>query len=135
MGSGLGVAPIGGGSLVIFKNENPYILDAAWEFVKFMTSEKSSLYMATHTGYVPIYKNALEWPELQTYLEQNPLSRVPIEELQYSYAIPVFASLGTSDSTLRQAIEAVELGANDPQAALDEAKSIVDQDIKDQQKQ
>jgi sn-glycerol 3-phosphate transport system substrate-binding protein len=129
------VAPIGGGSMVIFKNQNPYILDAAWEFVKFMTSEPSSLYLATHTGYVPIYKDALQWPELQAYLEANPLSRVPIEELQYSYAIPVFPSLGTSDSTLRQAIEAVELGANDPQAALDEAKAIVDQDIKDQQQQ
>jgi sn-glycerol 3-phosphate transport system substrate-binding protein len=129
------VAPIGGGSMVIFKNQNPYILDAAWEFVKFMTSEPSSLYLATHTGYVPIYKDALQWPELQAYLEANPLSRVPIEELQYSYAIPVFPSLGTSDSTLRQAIEAVELGANDPQSALDEAKAIVDQDIKDQQQQ
>jgi sn-glycerol 3-phosphate transport system substrate-binding protein len=129
------VAPIGGGSMVIFKNQNPYILDAAWEFVKFMTSEPGSLYLATHTGYVPIYKDALQWPELQAYLEANPLSRVPIEELQYSYAIPVFPSLGTSDSTLRQAIEAVELGANDPQAALDEAKAIVDQDIKDQQQQ
>lgn len=129
------VAPIGGGSLVIFKHDNPYILDAAWEFVKFMTSEESSLYLATHTGYVPIYKDALEWPELQAYLEENPLSRVPIEQLQYSYAIPVFASLGTSDSALRQAIEAVELGASDPQAALDQAKMIVDQDIIDQQNQ
>lgn len=123
------VVPIGGGSLVIFKNTNPYILDASWEFVKFMTSEASSLYLSTHTGYLPIYKNALEWPEMQEYLKANPMVRPSIEQLQYSYAIPVFPSLGTSDSALRQAIEAVELGASDPQAALDQAKTIVDQDL------
>jgi sn-glycerol 3-phosphate transport system substrate-binding protein len=123
------VAPIGGGSLVIFKNSNPYILEAAWEFVKFMTSEASSLYLSTHTGYLPLYKSSLEWPEMQAYLEQNPLVRAPLEQLQYAYAIPVFPSLGTSDSALRQAVEAVELGASDPQAALDQAKKIVDQDL------
>jgi sn-glycerol 3-phosphate transport system substrate-binding protein len=126
------VAPIGGGSLVIFRNDDPAILEATWEFVKFMTSPKSSLYFSTHSGYVSIYKDALEWPELQAYLEEHPLQRVPIESLQYSYAIPVFPALGTSDGALRRAVEAVELGAATPQEALDQAKAIVDQNIAEQ---
>lgn len=123
------VEPIGGASLVIFQNEDPAILDAAWQFVSWMVSPQSSLYLSTHTGYVPIYKDALEWPELRSYLEKNPLRRVPIEALQYSYAIPVFVSLGTSDGQLRKAVEAVELGASTAQEALNAAKATVDADI------
>ena len=68
------VALVGGGSLVISKNEDHGILDAAWEFVKFMTSPEGSLYFSTHTGYVPIYKDALDWPEMQAYLEEHALT-------------------------------------------------------------
>jgi len=123
------VEPIGGASLVIFQRDDPAILDAAWEFVKWMTSQQSSLYFSTHTGYVPIYKDALDWPELASYLEENPLRCVPIEALEYSYAIPLFVSLGTSDGQLRKAVESVELGAATAQDALNTAKVTVDADI------
>ena len=123
------VAPIGGASLAISKNDDPAVVAASWEFVKFMTSKESSLYLSTHTGYLPIYQDALEWPELQAYLEEHPEQRVAIEELQYAYAIPVFGALGTSDGALRRAVEAVELGAATPAEALDEAKTVVDRNI------
>ena len=123
------VAPVGGGSLVIFKNEDQAILDAAWEFVKFMTSPESSLYLATHTGYLPIYKSALEWPEMKTYLEAHPLQQVSLDALQYVYAIPIFSALGTSDTSLRRAVESVELQAATPQEALDEAKQVADENF------
>jgi sn-glycerol 3-phosphate transport system substrate-binding protein len=125
------VLPIGGGSMVIFQNDDSAVLDAAWEFVKFMTSPESSLYLSTHTGYVPIYEDALEWPEFQAYLEEQPLLRVPAESLRYSYAIPIFPALGTSDGALRRAVESVELQAASAQEALDEAKAVVDQNIAD----
>lgn len=127
------VAPIGGASLVIFQKKDPTTIQAAWEFVKFMTSKESCLYLSTHTGYLPIYKDALEWPEMKAYLADNPLYRVACEQLAYAYAIPVFASLGTSDGALRQAIEAVEMGVKSPQQALDDAKAAVDRDIKESQ--
>ncbi len=126
------VALVGGGSLVIFKNDDQAILDAAWEFVKFMTSPEGSLYLSTHTGYVPIYKDALDWPEMQAYLEEHALQQVPAEGLEYSYAIPVFSALGTSDGALRRAVESVELQAATPQEALDEAKKVVDKNIAEQ---
>ena len=126
------VAPIGGGSLVIFRNDDPAILDAAWKFVEFMTSPDSSVYLSMHTGYVSTYKGALDWPELQAYLDEHPLQRVPVESLEYSYAIPVFPALGTSDGVLRRAVESVELQAAAPQEALDNAKVIVDKNIAEQ---
>ncbi|MDY7039759.1 MAG: ABC transporter substrate-binding protein [Chloroflexota bacterium] len=123
------VEPIGGASLVIFQNGDQAILDAAWEFVKWMTSPQGSLYLSMNTGYVPIYEDALNWPDLVTYLEETPLRRVPMEALEYSYAIPVFISLGTSDGQLRRAVESVELGAATAQDALNAAKIQVDADI------
>ena len=102
------------------------------EFVKFMTSPEGSLYLSTHTGYVPIYKDALDWPEMQAYLEEHALQQVPAEGLEYSYAIPVFSALGTSDGALRRAVESVELQAATPQEALDEAKKVVDKNIAEQ---
>ena len=129
---GESVVPVGGGSLVVFRNDDPAVLDASWEFVKFMTSPESSLYFSTHSGYVPIYRDALEWPDMLAYLEDHPLQRVPIESLQYAYAIPIFSALGTSDGALRRAVESVELQAASAQEALDEAKTIVDKNIEEQ---
>ncbi len=123
------VAPIGGASLVISRNEDQAILDAAWQFVKFLTSPESSLYLSTHTGYVSIYKDALEWPDLQAYLATHPLQQIPMEELEYAYAIPIFSALGTSDGALRRAIESVEFQVASPQEALDEAKIVADKKI------
>jgi sn-glycerol 3-phosphate transport system substrate-binding protein len=127
------VAPIGGASLAISRSDDPAIVEASWEFVKFMTSRESSFFLSTHTGYLPIYRDALEWPEMQAYLEARPEQRVAIQELDYAYAIPVFSALGTSDGALRRAVEAVELGAATAQEALNEAKTVVDKNIAENQ--
>ena len=118
------VAPIGGASLVIFKGEESK-MNAAWEFVKWLTSPENSNYWAMNTGYIPIYKGALQSPQMQEFLKENPLYKTVVEQLEYSYGIPVFSELGTSDTELRKAVEKVELGAATPQEALAEAAKAV----------
>lgn len=125
------VAPIGGGSLIILKHANQTLQDAAWTFIKFMVSQESSLYLATHTGYLPLYTDALDWPELIDYMSANPNRMIPVLEMEYACAIPEFPALGTSDSELRKAVEAVELGTLTPQQALDQAKQAVDRNIRE----
>lgn len=124
--------PLGGGSLLIFKNEDERLRAASWEFVKFMTSEQSSIYLTTHSGYIPIYKDASNWPEIQKLLAENPLRQAAIDSLSYAVSIPVFSALGNSDLALRTAVEKVELGAISPKQALDEAKASVDHAIETQ---
>lgn len=126
------VVPVGGGSLLIFKDANAEIQDAAWTFVKFMTSKESSIYLSTHTGYLPIYTEAFEWPELASYIKEHPNRGAAIEGLDNAVAIPEFPALGTSDASLRKAVQAVELGSATPQDALNEAKRTVDATIKEQ---
>ncbi len=124
--------PLGGGSLVIFKHEDERIKAASWEFVKFMISEESSIYLTSKSGYIPIYQDAISWPEIQEIITENPLRQAAIELLPYAVAIPVFSALGNSDLALRKAVEQVELGTMTPQQALDDAKTSVDHAIKTQ---
>jgi ABC-type glycerol-3-phosphate transport system substrate-binding protein len=118
--------PVGGASLIILDHDNELIKQAAWTFIEYMSSQESSLYLSTHTGYLPIYESALEWPELQSYIAEDPRSGVPILQLKYAQSIPLFSALGSSDAQLRMAIEAIELGTTSPQEALDHAKEVVD---------
>jgi sn-glycerol 3-phosphate transport system substrate-binding protein len=124
--------PLGGGSLAIFKNDDARITAASWEFVKFMVSPDSSLYLTTQTGYIPIYADALDWPEIQTLIAEDPARKAALDSLPYAVSIPVFSALGNSDLALRVAIEKVELNAATPQEALDAAKSLVDNAIRTQ---
>ncbi|MCD4803767.1 MAG: ABC transporter substrate-binding protein [Anaerolineales bacterium] len=120
------VVPVGGASLIILDHDNELIKQAAWTFIKYMANQESSLYLSTHTGYLPIYKAALEWPEMQSYLEDNHRSEEAILQLEYAESIPLFSALGSSDAQLRVAIEAIELGTSSPQEVLDHAKEVVD---------
>jgi sn-glycerol 3-phosphate transport system substrate-binding protein len=125
------VTPIGGASLVIVKGEEAK-MDAAWEFIKWLTSPENSNYWAMNSGYVPIYKGALETPEMQQFLKDNPLYKTVIEQLEYAYGIPVFSELGTSDTELRKAVEKVELGAATPEEALEAAAEAVNNALSEQ---
>jgi sn-glycerol 3-phosphate transport system substrate-binding protein len=120
------IVPVGGASLIILDHDNELIKQAAWTFIEFMSNQESSLYLSTNTGYLPIYKSALEWPEMQSYLADNPRLELPILQMEYAQSIPLFSALGSSDAQLRVAIEAVELGTSSPQEVLDHAKEVVD---------
>ncbi len=124
--------PIGGGSFAIFKNSDERIVKAAWEFVKFMVSKESDIYIATQTGYIPIYADAFNWPEIKQLIQQEPERNASIQSLDHVVSIPVFPALGNSDLALRMAIQEVELKTSAPQQSLDKAKATVDQSMKDQ---
>jgi ABC-type glycerol-3-phosphate transport system substrate-binding protein len=125
------VTPIGGASLVIVKGEEAK-MNAAWEFTRWLTSPENSNYWAMNSGYVPTYKGALETTEMQQFLQENPLYKTVIEQLEYAYGIPVFSELGTSDTELRKAVEKVELGAATPEEALEAAAEAVNNALSEQ---
>ncbi len=122
-------APVGGGSLAIFSNKDPLVVQASWEFVKYMVSKDSEIYLSTMTGYIPIYKDALTWPEITALMTTDPTRSAAIQELDFAVAIPEFSALGESDAALRTAIQKVELKAATPQQALDDAVQSVNQAI------
>jgi ABC-type glycerol-3-phosphate transport system substrate-binding protein len=94
-----------------------------------MVSPDSSLYLTSHTGYIPIYTDAMNTPEIQALITATPLRTAAFDSLPNAVSIPVFSALGNSDLALRNAVQKVELGAATPQEALDAAKESVDHAI------
>lgn len=61
-----------GTNIAIFKNRSQAERDAAWKFLKFLTSTKSAAYFETRSGYMPIRYSVLGNPEMQAYMANNP---------------------------------------------------------------
>ncbi|MCF7891132.1 ABC transporter substrate-binding protein [Candidatus Bipolaricaulota bacterium] len=78
--------PVGGGDFHISKGISPEKQDAAWEFIKFMTSPEMAAYWSRESGYICINKKGLELPEMQEYLEKYPNASVAADQLQVAHS-------------------------------------------------
>ncbi|OGX68249.1 MAG: glycerol-3-phosphate ABC transporter substrate-binding protein, partial [Paenibacillus sp. RIFOXYA1_FULL_44_5] len=58
--------PTGGANLAIMNKISKEKQDAAWKFVKFMTSKEQAIFFAQKTGYLPIRESAEKSPEMQS---------------------------------------------------------------------
>ena len=82
---GYGV-PVGGGDFHISKDIPPENQDAAWEFIKFMTTPEMAAQWSRESGYICINKLGLELPEMKSYLEEYPNASLAAQQLTYSYS-------------------------------------------------
>lgn len=76
--------PVGGGDLHISKDIPPENQDAAWQFIKFMTSPEIAAQWSIESGYVSVNKLGRELDFYEEYLDQYPNARVAEDQLQYS---------------------------------------------------
>ncbi len=74
--------PIGGANVYMFKNRPAKEKEAAWEFLKYLTSTESTLKWAINTGYMCSRKSAYESEEMQAELAANPLKNITYEQLK-----------------------------------------------------
>ena len=56
-------------------------VDAAWEFVQYMSSPEVQVQWLETTGYVPVNQKALETPEYKSQVEASPRMGVPYDVL------------------------------------------------------
>lgn len=77
--------PVGGGDFHISKGIPPENQDAAWEFMKFMTSPEMAAYWSRESGYICINKLGLELPEMKEHLKKYPQASLAARQLAYSY--------------------------------------------------
>ena len=66
---------IGGGCLAAFTNNS-----AVKEVIEFMISPQSQAYWAENTGYMPVNKKTVESDEWQSFIAENPLYSVALEQ-------------------------------------------------------
>jgi sn-glycerol 3-phosphate transport system substrate-binding protein len=77
--------PVGGGDFHISTGIPGRNQDAAWEFIKFMTTPENAALWSRESGYICINKEGLELPEMKEYMENFPEAQVAADQLDYSY--------------------------------------------------
>jgi sn-glycerol 3-phosphate transport system substrate-binding protein len=73
--------PTGGAGLSIMAGAPEERKAAAMQFIEFCTSTEETTIWSQATGYMPVRTSAIESPEEQAYLEENPNARTAVEQL------------------------------------------------------
>ncbi len=75
--------PGGGSGLSLLQPSAREKKEAGWEFIKTVTNTAATVYFSQATGYMPVRSDAMEHPDMKTFLEQHPNARVTLDQLQY----------------------------------------------------
>lgn len=81
--------PTGGANLVMTSGLSPEKQEAAWKFIKWMTSKEQTIYASSFTGYLPSRISAVESDEMKKLYEEKPLFKVAVEQLEYAGPRPM----------------------------------------------
>lgn len=73
--------PTGGSGLAVLADSSEEQIQAAMEYITFVTNTENATYWSMNTGYMPARNSARESEEFQAFLEENPRNRVAIEQL------------------------------------------------------
>lgn len=76
-------SPTGGGNFYIFKDKPEANQQAAWEFVKWMTTPERIAQWSIDTGYVAPRKSAYDTDVMKKYTQSFPYATVARDQLQY----------------------------------------------------
>ncbi|WP_051951558.1 extracellular solute-binding protein [Actinacidiphila yeochonensis] len=125
---------IGGASLWVVNSGNAQKERAAWDFEKFLDSEKSQVGVHTTTGYFPVLKSALDDPTDKQWVAQNPEFGTAVTQLEKT---PLnTATQGCSQGVMPQirqdvqnAISAVVLQGADATKELASVQKLADSQI------
>jgi multiple sugar transport system substrate-binding protein len=124
---------ISGTNVCIFKNKDPKIEQAAWEFVKWFSQPEQTARWSEMTYYMPVRKSAFEQPSLKTRLDENPEIADVFDQLNYATFEPPISQWYQVRKYLEEhVIEKVIRGVLEPQEALNNAanelKKLIEED-------
>lgn len=119
-----------GTNLTIFESASDEEKLAAWEYMKFLTSKEQTVHWATKTGYVPVRTSALDLPEWQEFVKENPEYGVAASQFDAGYYEPAIKGKSGINEAEMKEIQAVLLGQKDVNQGLADlqksAQSAVD---------
>jgi sn-glycerol 3-phosphate transport system substrate-binding protein len=73
--------PTGGSGLSVLAESSEEEIQAAMDYITFVTNTENAAYWSMTTGYMPARTSARESEEYQAFLEKNPNNRTAIEQL------------------------------------------------------
>ncbi|AWK84975.1 ABC transporter substrate-binding protein [Azospirillum thermophilum] len=123
-------SPTGGGNFYVFKSAKPEQRDAAFRFVKWMTTPERAARWGIDTGYVAVRPDAWETPAMKAYVADFPAAAVARDQLPHATA-----ELSTHDNqrvtkALNDGLQAALTGAKPPRQAMEDAQKEADRILK-----
>lgn len=121
-----GGSPTGGGNFYLFESATPEQQDAAYTFVKWMTSPENAAAWSIATGYVAVTSDAWETKQMKEYVDEVPTALVARDQLEVSVA-----EFSTHDNQritklLNDNLQAVITDSKTPEQAMKDAQSEAD---------
>lgn len=121
---------VGGASVWIMKDHPTDELQAARDFVLYMTNTDNMISWHKLTGYFPVRTSSIEKLEAEGWFQQSPLFKVAFDQMTETKAVPATAGalIGPFPQVrtiVEQAIQKVLAGA-DVDTAMAEAKKLAD---------
>ena len=98
---------MGGNTISIFPAKDDAQAQAAWTFVKYVTSTEANAKFAVNSGYMPIRVSSAETAEVKDAIAQMPTYAVGNKQLSYAYAytnIDDYAALSTALASAREKV-------------------------------
>ena len=100
--------PTGGCNLVITSKATDEEKQAAWEFIKWITSPEQASESTVTTGYVPTSKTATQTETIQTLFKDNPQFKVALDQLEsYGHGRPMNKEYSEVQKELVNVMDAV----------------------------
>ena len=115
-------SPTGGGNFYLFKKSTPAQQQAAFKFIKWITTPERAAQWGIDTGYVAVRADAWETPAMKQYVAGFPAAAVARDQLPYAKA-----ELSTHDNqrvtkALNDGLQAALTGTKAPDVALKDAQ-------------
>ncbi len=118
-----------GGNVMVILTDDPQKVEAAWDYVSYLTTADNNAEFALATGYLPIRKSELSNPEIQKALSENALYSIAFKQLDYTFAYTHFEQMGTMDSLIRNMLNKLEKNRGTSQDLLDKAVKDLQNEI------
>jgi sn-glycerol 3-phosphate transport system substrate-binding protein len=116
-------SPTGGGNFYIFAKSTPAQREAAFKFIKWVTSPERAAQWGIDTGYVAVREDAWNTPVMKKYVEGFPAAAVARDQLKYAKA-----ELSTHDNqrvtkALNDGLQAALTGTKTAEQAMKDAQA------------
>ena len=115
-------SPTGGGNFYLFKKSTPAQREAAFKFIKWVTTPQRAAQWGIDTGYVAVRADAWDTPAMKQYVAGFPPAAVARDQLPYAKA-----ELSTHDNqrvtkALNDGLQAALTGTKTPEQAMKDAQ-------------
>ena len=121
---------ISGTNVILFENDDPRVVEAGWEFIKWFTQPDIQARWFAGSGYLPSRVSSLEEPAVRAKMEEYPGLELVLEQLHHAVFEPQISAWYDGRAFLSEAVEIVLYGRMTPEDALSRAADLADAEIR-----